>query len=241
MGQLHGKKTKVAISWSGGKDGCLALYRTLKAEKEVECLVSMVSQKHERNHAHGLRLEILQQQAKALNIPLVMVDSGDDYEHSLIQALAELKQERGIDEIVFGSLYAEEDRKWNEEVALKAGLKPSFPVWISKDESSRLLKEFITLGFSAVICRASDKVFDPSWPGRMLDWKFYEDIHTKKDCCVMGEAGEYHTFVLDGPIFSKKIHLVKSGVVLNSGLWSLDIEDCKLVDRSCQSNLLNQS
>ncbi|MGG4166840.1 diphthine--ammonia ligase [Rossellomorea vietnamensis] len=225
------KKTKVAISWSGGKDGCLALYRTLKNEKEVVCLVSMVSEKYERNHAHGLRLEIVKQQAKALDIPLVMVNSGDDYEQALIQELMKLNEEKGVEEIVFGSLYAEEDRKWNEEVATKAGLKPSFPVWISEGESSQLLKEFITLGFSAVICRASAKVFDPSWASRMLDWEFYKDIHHIKGCCVMGEAGEYHTFVLDGPIFSQKIHLVKSGVVLNSGLWSLDIEDCQLLEK----------
>ncbi|MCA1056351.1 diphthine--ammonia ligase [Rossellomorea aquimaris] len=235
---MNRKKTKVAISWSGGKDGCLALYRTLRAEKEVNCLVSMVSDENERNHAHGLRLNILKQQAEALDIPLVLVDSGDDYERALIGALADLKKNRGVDVIVFGSLYAKEDRKWNEQVAMKAGLKPSFPVWISKDESSLLLKEFITLGFSAVICRASDKVFNPSWAGRMLDWEFYEDIHTKNDGCVMGESGEYHTFVLDGPIFSKKIHLAKSGVVLNSGLWSLDIEDCQLLDKKDEINCI---
>ncbi|MCA1057846.1 diphthine--ammonia ligase [Rossellomorea aquimaris] len=234
------KKTKVAISWSGGKDGCLALYRTLKEEKEVECLVSMVSEKYERNHAHGLRLDILKQQAEAMNIPLVLVNSGEDYEQALIQALYDIKQDRGVDEIVFGSLYAEEDRKWNEEVAMKAGLTSSFPVWISENESSLLLKEFITLGFSAVVCRASDKVFDPSWAGRMLDRDFYEDIHNKKDCCVMGEAGEYHTFVLDGPIFSKTIQLEKSGVVLNSGLWSLDIEDCQLLEKKSEMEGINQ-
>ncbi|MCR8850161.1 diphthine--ammonia ligase [Rossellomorea sp. SC111] len=233
------KKPKVAISWSGGKDGCLALYRTLKEEKEVVCLVSMVSEEYERNHAHGLRLDIVNQQADALDIPLVLVNSGDDYEQALIQALSGIKQERGVEEIVFGSLYADEDRKWNEEVAMKAGLTPSFPVWISEDETTQLLKEFITLGFSAVICRASDKLFDHTWAGRMLDWSFYEDIH-KKNCCVMGEAGEYHTFVLDGPIFSKKIHLVKSGVILNSGLWSLDIEDCQLIEKKGEIEFINQ-
>jgi diphthine-ammonia ligase len=49
--------------------------------------------------------------------------------------------------------------------------------------------------------------------------------------CVMGEFGEYHTFVVDGPIFEKKIQLIQSGVVLNSGLWSLDIQRCRLVDK----------
>ncbi|MGA9226024.1 MAG: diphthine--ammonia ligase [Mesobacillus sp.] len=221
---------KVVVSWSGGKDCCLALYRMLQENKNVACLVSMVSENDARNHAHGIRLEILKLQAEALGIPLVLVDSAGDYESSLIKALTKLKEQHGIEEIAFGSLYADEDRKWNEEVANKAGLAPLFPVWISPEESSKLLDEFITLGFSAVVCRASDKDFDCTWAGRMLDSKFFEDIHNH-DICVMGEFGEYHTFVLDGPIFQRKVSLTESRVILNSGLWSLDISQCQLVEK----------
>jgi len=221
---------KVAVSWSGGKDCCLALYRMLQENRNVACLVSMVSENDARNHAHGIRLEILKLQAEALGIPLVLVDSAGDYESSLIKALTQLKEQHGIEEIAFGSLYADEDRKWNEEVANKAGLAPLFPVWISPEESSKLLDEFITLGFSAVVCRASVKNFDRTWTGRMLDWGFFEEIQ-KHDICVMGEFGEYHTFVLDGPIFQRKVSLTESRIVLNSGLWSLDISQCQLVEK----------
>jgi diphthine-ammonia ligase len=228
---IENKEKKVAVCWSGGKDSCLALYRVLKENKNVICLLSMVSEKDERNHAHGIKLEILELQAKALGLPIVLVDSAGDYELSLISALSQLKQQFGIEEIVFGSLYAEEDRKWNEEVAYKSGIDPLFPVWISPNESKKLLEEFISLGFSAVVCRASEKYFDQTWAGRFLDWSFFNDIQ-KPDICVMGELGEYHTFVLDGPIFHKRVSLIKSGVVLNSGLWSLDIQRCQLFDKS---------
>lgn len=224
------KNKKTAVCWSSGKDSCLALYRILQENKDVACLVSMISEKDERNHAHGIRLEILKVQAKALGIPLVLVDSAGDYERSLVNALSQLKEQHGIEEIVFGSLYAEEDRKWNEEAADKSGLTPVFPVWISPLDSVKLLEEFISLGFSAVICRASEKYFDYTWAGRMLDWSFYNEIHDK-NVCVMGENGEYHTFVLDGPIFKQRVELIESGVVLNSGLWSLDVQQCRLVDK----------
>ncbi len=223
----------MAISWSGGKDGCLALYRILKEEKEVVCLVSMVSESDDRNHAHGIRLEIVRQQAKALGMPLVLVNSGDDYEKNLVSALTELKKEKGIEEIAFGSLYSEGDKMWNVQVADQAGITPIFPVWISKDEANQLLTSFISLGFSAVICRASETIFDQTWAGRFLDWNFYNEIQ-KQDSCPMGELGEYHTFVLDGPIFKNKIQIVNSGVVLNSGLWSLDIEDCQLLEKKSE-------
>jgi diphthine-ammonia ligase len=224
------KDKKVAVCWSSGKDACLALYRLLKENKNITCLLSMVSEKDERNHAHGIRLEILKSQAEALQIPLVLVDSTGNYEESLIRALTQLKEEQGITEIAFGSLYSLDDRKWNEEVAYKAGLHPLFPVWISPEDSLKLLEEFISLGFSAVVCRASEKHFDKTWAGRCLDASFFDEIQ-KLDVCVMGELGEYHTFVLDGPIFHKRVNLNLSGVVLNSRLWSLDVQQSQLIDK----------
>jgi diphthine-ammonia ligase len=227
---IEHKPKKTAVCWSSGKDSCLALYRLLNESKNVVCLLSMVSERDERNHAHGIKLEILKLQAEALGIPLMLVDSAGDYEMSLATALTDLKQKHGVDEIVFGSLYSEEDRKWNEDVAFRAGLEPLFPVWITQNEANKLLDEFITLGFSAIVCRASEKHFDQTWAGRFLDRRFYEEIQ-QHNVCPMGEFGEYHTFVLDGPIFQKRVTIMKSGVVLNSGLWSLDVQQCQLIDK----------
>lgn len=225
---------KVAVSWSGGKDCGLALYRVLKEKKNVVCLISMVSEKDQRNHAHGIRLEILKAQAKAIGLPLILVDSAGEYENSMINALTSIKEQQGIEEIVFGSLYSKEDRKWNEEVAGKAGLKAVFPVWISQKDSLQLLEEFISLGFSATICRASDKHLDQTWTGRMLNWSFFKDIQ-ERNACVMGENGEYHTFLLDGPVFKRRVEVVQSGVVMNAGLWSLDVKDCRLVEKEANT------
>ncbi len=160
-------------------------------------------------------------------MPLILVDSAGDYEASLKQELSSIKEKLGIDAIVFGSLYAEEDRKWNEDIAFKTGLESLFPVWIEEKDAANLLEEFISLGFRSVVCRASVQYFDPTWAGRTLDWSFLEDIK-RTESCAMGEHGEYHTFVLDGPIFNQAIEITQSEVVLNSGLWSLDIQACQL-------------
>ncbi|UOQ45114.1 diphthine--ammonia ligase [Halobacillus salinarum] len=229
MKKVKGKKA--AVCWSGGKDSSLALYHAVKENKNIVCLLSMVSIRDERNHAHGIKLGILKLQAEALSLPLILVDSADHYESSLISALKDLKLQYGIEEIIFGSLYAEEDRKWNEQVARKAELEPLFPIWIAKDKAHKLLEEFIELGFSAIVCRASEKHFDQTWAGRFLDWHFFNDIQNM-DVCVMGEYGEYHTFVLDGPMFQNKVILTHSQIILNAGLWSLDITQGQLDDRA---------
>jgi diphthine-ammonia ligase len=230
---------KVAISWSGGKDSCLALYRLLKEEEyEVVCLLSMVSEKHDRNHAHGIQLEILKKQAEALGLPLIMVDSAGEYETRFKKSLSQIREQFGAESIAFGSLYMEEDRKWNELVALQSGIEPLFPVWIPQDQASELLHEFISLGFLSVVCRASTQFLDQKWTGRKLDESFYEEIH-QTECCVMGESGEYHTFVLDGPIFQKRLEITQSDVVMNAGLWSLDIKSCRLVEKKTEEAAIN--
>jgi diphthine-ammonia ligase len=224
---------KVAVCWSGGKDSCLALHKLIQENHEVVCLISMISEEHGRNHAHGIQLEILRLQAEALGLPLILVDSAGEYELSLKKSLIELKDQYGVESIAFGSLYMKEDREWNEQVAVQAELEPLFPVWIQQDQSSELLHTFISSGFQSVVCRASSQYLDETWPSRELDWRFYEDIH-QTECCVMGEMGEYHTFVLDGPLFKKKLEITQSEIILNAGLWSLDIQSCRLIDKSIE-------
>jgi diphthine-ammonia ligase len=221
---------RVAVCWSGGKDSCLTLHKLIQEGHNVVCLISMVSEEHARNHAHGIPLEIIRLQGEALKLPLVLVNSAGEYELSLKKSLIKLKEQYGVEAIAFGSLYMESDREWNEQVAVSAGLEPLFPVWISQDQSSELFRDFISSGFQAVVCRASLHYLDETWTGRNLDWRFYEDIH-HTECCVMGELGEYHTFVLGGPLFNKTLVITQSEIVLNEGLWSLDLQACKLIDK----------
>ena len=172
-------RSKVVVSWSGGKDCCLALHRLLESEDESVGLLSMVSEKDARNRSHGIPLPWLELQAQALGLPLFTVDSGDAYGLRLTDALRGLREERGADAVAFGSLYSERDRGWNEGIA------------------------------SATVCRARQDVLDRSWAGRVLDQRFFEDIHQTKSC-PMGENGEFHTSVTDDPAFKRRLEIRQS-------------------------------
>jgi diphthine-ammonia ligase len=73
-------------------------------------------------------------------------------------------------------LYAEEDRKWKEKVSNEAGIEPIFPAGISSEDLNARMEEFLCFGFTALICRASEKHLDHTWPSRILDWRFYEEV-----------------------------------------------------------------
>jgi diphthine-ammonia ligase len=221
---------KIAISWSGGKDCCLALDRLIKNNYDVACLFSMVSKKDERNHAHGTQLSFLQMQADALGIPLVMIDSAGNYEESMISGLIKLKEQFNLSTIAYGTLYVDEDRKWNEYVTNKAGLESMFPVWIDKNDATNLIEEWLESGYKAIICRAQETQFQSFIIGEPLN-KETKELFIKKGICVMGEAGEYHTFVLDGPLFKEQLCIVDSETIMNSGLWSLNIREMKITKK----------
>lgn len=71
---------------------------------------------------------------------------------------------------------------------------------------------------------------DKSWVGTNLNANFFSHaIHSH--VCPMGEMGEFHTFVIDGPLFKKRLRVTHTDIVLNSGLWSLDIKDSNLISK----------
>ena len=103
-----------------------------------------------------------------------------------------------------------------------AGLNAVFPLW--KKDTKALITEFVELGFKAVVVCTNSKYLDDSFCGRMIDTKFIKDLPENVDPC--GENGEFHTFVFDGPIFSKPVKFKIGEKVKRSYASSKDEDDC---------------
>ncbi|MEM2022631.1 MAG: hypothetical protein QXI31_03020, partial [Archaeoglobaceae archaeon] len=97
---------------------------------------------------------------------------------------------------------------------------PVFPLW--KMDSEKIVREFLDLGFKAVVCSVKEGVLGKEWLGRELNESFIEDIK-KKGLDVCGENGEYHTFVYDGPIFNHGLKLKFGRVLYRKGYYFLEI------------------
>ncbi|UJL47339.1 diphthine--ammonia ligase [Virgibacillus sp. NKC19-16] len=192
---------KIALSFSGGKDSCLALYRLQEQNMEVSCLVTTVWKEKQKTVAHDEKLDRIKAQAESFNIPEHFIETDfDTYTHDFVETLKELKRLYNIDAVAFGDIYLEGHREWGEQVAEAAGLKALYPLWSKKEDAPDLLREFVSLDFKAVVIRVDDAKLPKEWVGRKLDEAFIQDIR-EQDVCPMGESGEYHTTVFDGPIF----------------------------------------
>ena len=206
---------KVLFAWSGGKDSAMALYEAQKSEKyDVVALLTTVTQDYDRISMHGVRRALLEEQAALLGIPLETVliskhSSNEEYEAKMKEVLVRYKKE-DIVSVVFGDIFLEDLKKYREDNLAKVGLKGVFPIW--KRDTRELATAFIDLGFKAIITCVDSKSLDKSFAGRVFDKQFLSDLPNGIDPC--GENGEFHSFVYDGPIFSRGIIFEKGQVVL---------------------------
>jgi uncharacterized protein (TIGR00290 family) len=220
--------TKAFASWSGGKDCCLALYRAKKEGLDVRYLFNMVNKDNKRSKSHGVHAVVIKEQAKALGIPIMQQPTtDDDYEAVFVKALKRFKR-KGIEVGVFGDIDFEPHREWNEKVCRPAGIIPHLPLW--QENQTKLLEEFIGAGFKSIIITVKADLMGKEFLGRTIDKQFLADItKLNKGITPCGEAGEFHTLVIDGPIFRKRLDLVKTEIVSRGEHHFLDILETKLV------------
>ena len=215
---------QVFTSWSGGKDGCLAGYRATARGMEIRYLANMVTRNGRRSWSHGLSAELLQIQAQAMGIPLVQKrTTSDNYEAEFINMLRAFKQE-GIEGGIFGDIDFNEHRQWIEKVCQEADINPHLPLW--GESQDRIMREFIGLGFEAIVIATRADLLGEEWVGRRIDLDFLEQLdklRETKEITLCGEAGEYHTLVIDGPLFKKRIEVLETRKVLRDEHWFLEI------------------
>lgn len=197
------KKKKIVVSFSGGKDSMLSLYRVLKENYEVIGLISTFDDEND-SCFHRIPKDILYEVSKSLNIPLIEVSCSKEkvYEDEFEKALR-CSKENGAECCVFGDIDIENHKKWGIDRCTAVNMEALFPLW--QQDREALVNEFLDYGFKAVIKKVNLKSLGEGFLGRELNKKIVEDIKLcGADPC--GENGEYHTLVFDGPIFLNKIN-----------------------------------
>lgn len=155
---------------------------------------------------HGLRRELLEQQAKSLRLPLTTIElpeepSMEEYNQLMTRTVTDLKSQ-GYTSCAFGDIFLEDLRAYREEQLKPYAIKCHFPLW--KKDTKAIINDFIQLGFKAIVVCVKSELLDKSFVGREIDEKFISDLPFNVDPC--GENGEFHTFCYDGPIYSEPIN-----------------------------------
>lgn len=191
-------------SWSGGKDSCYAMMQAVQQGFVPKVLLNMMNENGKVSRSHGLPLSVLNQQAKKMQLPLEGIPATwDAYEAKFIAVLKTLKGRYDLEAAVFGDIDLQAHRDWEDKVCEAASLKSILPLW--QQDRIVLVNQMIENDIVTMIV-SCNTLMGESYLGRILTKELAQELHEKGiDPC--GENGEFHTLVLNCPLFSEAIEL----------------------------------
>lgn len=225
---------KLCVLFSGGKDSTMALYRGME-EHKITVLLSMIPKSDESYMYHVPNIESTKYSAEALDLPIVLKEtSGKPPQENadLLDALEEIKEEYGIEGVAAGAIGSNYQYNIVAGICKELGLASYTPYW--QRDHGVLIKDALDAGFEIVFVGVAAGGLDESWLGRKLDYDALEDlkkIRRKAGIDIGGEGGEYETFVVDGPVFKKRLEILKARKVWDGVRGHFIIEDLRLVDK----------
>ena len=222
------ERTKILLSWSGGKDSAWALHRLrtrpeLASAYEVVGLGTTINEVFRRVAIHGFREELLDRQGEEAGLPLWKVGlpfpcTNAIYEERMAAVYARAVAE-GIGGIAFGDLFLEEIRAYRLRTLASTGLAAIFPVW--GIPTGELASTMLAAGLKARMTCCDPRVLDASFAGREWDAALIAGLPETVDPC--GENGEFHTFCYAGPMFRREISVVSGEMVERDGFCYADL------------------
>lgn len=215
---------KVLLAWSSGKDSAWALH-CLRREPGVEVagLLTTLNAAFGRVAMHAVRREVLERQMEAAGVPPWLVEipypcSNAQYEEAMGGAVRRARG-MGISAVAFGDLFLRDIRDYRERQLAGSGVEALFPLWLK--DTAALARAMLAAGLKARVVCVDPKALDPSFAGREWDEAFLRELPAGADPC--GENGEFHTFVYDGPMFSRPVAVRTGEVVERDGFVFADL------------------
>jgi uncharacterized protein (TIGR00290 family) len=214
---------KILMSWSSGKDSAWAVHLLRQQCTPPAALLTSINEAADRVSMHGVRAEVLRAQAAAAGLPLVTVPlpwpcTNEIYEERMGAAVRDAVA-RGFTHVAFGDLFLEDVRRYREDRLAGTGLEPLFPLWGLP--TADLARAMIAGGIEARITCLDPRVMPPQLAGRAFDETLLADLPPGVDPCA--ERGEFHTCVVGGPTFSKRIEVTTGETVERDGFVFTDL------------------
>ena len=208
---------KILVSWSSGKDSAWMLH-VIRSEGlgTPAALLTTVNEAYDRVAMHGVRADVLRAQADAAGLPLVTIPipspcPNEIYEQRMAAAVTAAVAD-GFTHVAFGDLFLRDVRQYREDRLAGTGLTPIFPLW--ERPTSDLARTMIGGGLKAILTCVDQRVLPASFAGRAFDEQLLAELPATTDPC--GERGEFHSCVIDGPMFARPL-AVEGGEVVERG------------------------
>jgi uncharacterized protein (TIGR00290 family) len=221
---------KCALLWTGGKDSALALYESQLAGYDVVKLITFAPVGG-KFLAHPLGF--MAYQAEALGLPHTVIEIKEPFKKSYEDAIRALKEKENIEVLITGDI-AEVDGlpNWIRECSQAASMDVSTPLW--NLDRTTIANRLVSSGFEVIFSCVKKPWFTVDWVGKPLNADTFERLqkmHCETGLDLCGEQGEYHTLVLEGPPFKKRIQVMSYSAIQQDSLMTIDIRGVELCDK----------
>jgi diphthine-ammonia ligase len=212
---------KALCSWSGGKDSCFSLMVSFDHGYEPRVLLNVLNEQGKISRSHGIPANILRAQSEACRIPIHLISSSwNEYEFHFTNALKHLKDQYQLTHAIFGDIDLQPHRDWEEKVCANAGLTAVLPIW--QRDRKQLVLEMLDRGIETMIVSCNETM-GKEFIGQTITPSLITKLEEiGVDPC--GENGEYHTLVLNCPLFEKKLGVEVKASLFHGGYWFSELE-----------------
>ncbi|HEY2925395.1 adenosine nucleotide hydrolase [Piscinibacter sp.] len=195
--------SKAAISWSAGKDSCLAWLRAREQGLAVTTFLTMCDADG-ASKSHSLPPELVAAQVRAIGGEWRAASAGPGEYAQVFDAQLRQLRDEGHSHMVFGDIDLQAHRDWLAPVCARAGLQAVFPLW--GEARAALAHEILARGIRARVVCVDTRWLDASYCGADYDAALLARLPA--GVCPCGEDGEFHTFVFDAPGFTQPLTIV---------------------------------
>lgn len=230
----------IVVLFSGGKDSCYTIMKSIDANLNVKVLLTLHPKSEDSWLFHHPCIRWTKLQAEAMNLPIVTYNiesEGEDEKFELRNHIKDIKNKFRIEGIAAGALASQYQRRRIEDIANDLGLGMYTPLW-GLDPSKLLLNQ-LESGLEIIIVGTAALGLDSSWLGRRIDKNLAQELELLKEkhgVNPAGEGGEYETFVIDGPLFQKKVTIKKYHKTWKGDRGRLEIDDAELKEKKGKNN-----
>jgi diphthine-ammonia ligase len=203
-------------SWSGGKDSCFALMLAIEQGYSPKILLNVLNEEGKISRSHGIPAAILEQQAAVAGLPIHCISSSwQEYEQHFTNALKQLKETYELSHAVFGDIDLQPHRDWEEKVCANAGLTAILPLW--QQDRRILVNQMLEAGIETMIVSCNETMGE-RFIGQIITTSLIDELEGMGiDAC--GENGEFHTLVLDCPLFKEQINATVTEKLWHGNYW----------------------
>jgi len=228
---------KVGVLFSGGKDSTYAAYLAKKEGHDLACLINMISENKASYMFHTPSIKKARDQAEAMQIPIIIHQTKGLKEDELIDlenAIKEAINRYKIEGIVTGALASDYQASRIQKICDKLNVKCINPLW--KRNADLYWDDLLKDEFEIMIIGVAAEGLGKEWLGKTIDKGALEKLKklSKKFLFHIGfEGGEAETFVLDCPLFKKKLEVIEGKAVWNEKdkTGTYEIQKLKLMSK----------